>query len=421
MRTGVCYYQLRNYGKCFQLMREVVDKFPASPYVNDAYYYIGLGHFQLGHYSRAITALENVGTGLSGEKTTTEKLEAGKRLFVRIDDADLAILDMQRPVEVQCETTSGDREVIKCYLVARNTRLAIGSIPTRLGKPVPGNGQLEVKGDDKVTITYIDEHTADKVLNRKVIRTIPVVGTATVRITDGAFNDSLMGVVLGKDVNLQVTDADRDLTDEADTVKATVFVYRPKSDEELQAEVLQARQQAAGTTAGQRPVAASAPATADSGDGHKPEALRETDRREVVLTEVRLPGRVDAGRPRGAQAETAPKPGQQSQPGQQNQPGPAATTPQPPPDESVHSGVFRVSIPLEKAEKVIPGDSKLQALPGDLLRVVYLDERHRGEGTRQVVAQARCLEGNIGAVRVSQAMISDQELRIQTQLKTARR
>ncbi len=65
------------------------------------------------------------------------------------------------------------------------------------------------------------------------------------------------------------------------------------------------------------------------------------------------------------------------------------------------------------------GDDKLQALPGDVIRVVYVDQRHRGEGPREVTAQARCLEGNIGAVRVSHANISDQELRIQTQLKTA--
>ena len=32
-------------------------------------------------------------------------------------------------------------------------RIVLGSIPTRLGKPVPGNGTLEVKGDDKVKVS----------------------------------------------------------------------------------------------------------------------------------------------------------------------------------------------------------------------------------------------------------------------------
>ena len=61
----------------------------------------------------------------------------------------------------------------------------------------------------------------------------------------------------------------------------------------------------------------------------------------------------------------------------------------------------------------------LQALPSDLVRVVYTDVKHRGPGVREVRAQARCLEGNIGGVRVTRAVITDAELRVQTQLKTA--
>jgi TolA-binding protein len=65
LNLGVCFYEARNYGKCFTVMRDVIEKFPVSSQVNQAYYYIGLGHFQLGHYSRAIDALEKVGTTLS--------------------------------------------------------------------------------------------------------------------------------------------------------------------------------------------------------------------------------------------------------------------------------------------------------------------------------------------------------------------
>jgi len=454
MRAGASYYHLRNYGKCFQVMRDVIDKFPGSPVVNDAYYYIGLGHFQLGHYSRAIAALENVGTAMTGEKGKVEKLETGKRLFVRIEDADLAILDPQQPIEVQCEASSGDRETAKCFLIARNTRLAIGSIPTRLGKPVPGNGQLEIKGDDKVKITYVDQHTAEKETNRKVERIVEPVGTASVRITDGAFSESLMGVVLGKELNLQVTDGDRDLTDRADTVKAAVFVYRSKTQEEMEDEAVQAKAEEAKTPAPKPAPAADAEAPEKE---EKSDALKEVDRREIVLTEARLPRKVEKGledvKPavpgkkdtseKGTKAAGEAKekagaltPGPSPEAGEGRKP---AATPSPAPEAreeskpalatgssgdtgegtEIHSGVFRVSIPLEKAEKVVPGDEKLQAMPGDQIRVVYLDERHRDEGTREVTAQAQCLEGNIGAVRVSHAVISDQELRIQTQLKTA--
>ena len=78
MQTGACYYHLRNHGKCFQVMRDMIDKFPASPFVNDAYYYIGLGHFQLGHYSRAIAALENVGTADHGREGQGRETRGGQ-------------------------------------------------------------------------------------------------------------------------------------------------------------------------------------------------------------------------------------------------------------------------------------------------------------------------------------------------------
>lgn len=465
MQTGACYYHLRNHGKCFQVMRDVIDQFPASPFVNDAYYYIGLGHFQLGHYSRAIAALENVGTAVTAEQGKGEKLEAGKRLFVRIEDADLGILDPQQAIEVQCEAASGDREVVKAFLIARNTRLAIGSIPTRLDKPVPGNGQLEIKGDDTIKLVYTDQHTAEKEMNRKVERTVEVVGTATVRITDGAFSESLLGAVLGKELNLQVTDGDRDLTDGADTVKATIYVYRPKTEEELEAESLQASAAAAAAPAAGAPAPKpkAAAGTAEAADKEqKPAALKEVDRREIVLTEVRLPRKaerpLDDVKPAAPPKENAASPEKEPQaPGEAKEktppgkaeaektpaapspapkpdtadavadakpapvPNPAATPepPKEPQDDTIHSGFFRVSLPLEKAEQAVGGDDKLQALPGDVIRVVYLDQRHRGDGTREVTAQARCLEGNIGAVRVSHAIITDQELRIQTELKTA--
>ena len=82
LSVGICHYHGRLYGKCFQVMRGVIEEFPVSSQVNQAYYYIGLGHFQQGHYSRAIAALEKVGTTLTDEDSNNGKLEAGKRFFI---------------------------------------------------------------------------------------------------------------------------------------------------------------------------------------------------------------------------------------------------------------------------------------------------------------------------------------------------
>ena len=43
--------------------------------------------------------------------------------------------------------------------------------------------------------------------------------------------------VLGKSVNVRITDADKDLTDAADKLTAVVEVYRPKTDSEIELEL----------------------------------------------------------------------------------------------------------------------------------------------------------------------------------------
>jgi TolA-binding protein len=415
LKAGVCFYHARNFGKSFQIMREVVEKYPVSPQVNEAYYYIGLGHFQLGHYSRAITALEKVGTTLSGENGKTEKLEAGKRFFIKIEDADLAVLDPSQTVKVLCKTAGGDEELVDAYPVGRNVRLVLGSIPSKLGRPQPKNGTLEVRGGDKILVTYTDEHTAEKKLKVPVTREVLVVGTAMTAITDGAFSETVNGVVLGKSVNVRITDADKDLTDAADKLTALVEVYRPKTDSEIELE-LAAKVKEAGA-----PAAAPATDPAKKPVATLPAAEAEidkwklVDKVEIVLNESKLAAsvstRAKVNKP-GTKPDAA---GNEKAPSSVNIP----TGDEPADDGTLHTGVFQATISLQKAEQPVAGDAILQAIPGDQVRVTYLDEVHSRDGVRQVTAVARCLEGNIGGVRVTKAEISDQELRIQTQLKTA--
>ncbi|NNE01184.1 MAG: tetratricopeptide repeat protein [Pirellulaceae bacterium] len=392
LKMGVCFYHARNYGKCFQLMRGVIEEFPTSPEVNQAYYYIGLGHFQLAHYSRAIEALERVGTTLSSDKADGNKLEAGKRFFVKIEDADLAVLDPDQGIEVRCESSGGDAETVVCYSVGRNVRLALGSIGSRLGMPKPDNGTLEVKGGDEVRVTYVDQHTAEKRLNVPIVMTVRVVGDGVIAITDGAFEETLKGVVLGKNINLRVADPDRDVSDQTDQLKAIVEIHRLKTEDEIEEELL-----SAGT----------GEVTEDGGDAPEVERYKRIDRIEVTLSEAAL---TDEQRGEVASIDD------DTDFADLDDPADSIANEL---DESVHSGVFHGSVPLIKTLQVIEGDDLLQAIPGDQVRLVYLDQSHSGEGTQELIARAKCLEGNIGGVRVTRAEISDQELRIQTQLKTA--
>ncbi|HTN75329.1 MAG TPA: tetratricopeptide repeat protein [Pirellulaceae bacterium] len=387
LRLGVCYYHQRNFGKCFQLMRDVIERFPVSPQVNEAYYYIGLGHYQLGHYSRAISALDKVGTALSGEVDKSEKLEAGKRFFLRIEDADLAVLDPGQSLEVECITAAGDKEKVAAYPVGRNVRLVLGSIPTKLGKPVPGNGILEVHGGDSVLVKYIDSHTADRKLNVPVERKVAVVGNAAVAVTDGAYAETLRGVVLDKPINVRIIDADRDSSDNADKLQAIAEVYRPKTDEELEAEANDLATKA--KTADGKPVDATSLPPEDA----PIDRFKLVDRVTITLTEAAVSD------PNATPADATGTPTVE--------------------DKSLHTGVFRATVPLIKTDVVKADDDTLQAISGDIVRLTYVDEMHTREGVKTVKAEVRTLEGNIGGVRVTKAVISDEELRIQTQLKTS--
>jgi len=443
LKIGVCFYQARNFGKCFGVMRDVIEHFPVSKQVNQAYYYIGLGHFQLGHYSRAIAALEKVGTNMSGEDDQVSKVEAGKRFFVRIDDADLAALEPGKPVKVTVTVTSGDSETVECFTVGRNVRIALGSIPTRLGRPQKGNGRLEVKGDDTVTVTYTDSHTADKKTDQPVLNTVTVVGDGVAAITDGAFEETLQGAVLGKAINLQISDPDRDLTDGADSIVAVVEVYRRKTDEEIEAELLKKATDADSEVTKARKNATSKNAAdvgdTDAEDEDEIDRYKKIDEVKVTLVEARIKRRVKAldGKLPDVQkagddpavkpaenpaAKPAEKPAADKKDaakkdaGKKDVPKPA---PEPLVDNSIHTGVFRATVTLAKVEETVAGDAILQAMPGDKVRLVYLDERNSSDGVYQVQSEARCIEGNLGGVRVTRAVISDLELRLQTELKTA--
>ncbi len=439
LNVGVCHYWSRLYGKCFQVMRDVIEEFPVSPQVNQAYYYIGLGHFQQGHYSRAIEALEKVGTTLTDEDSNNEKLEAGKRFFVKVEDADLAVLDAEDSVDVICKSSGGDEEVVACFPIGRNVRIVLGSLPTGLGVPKAGNGILEVKGGDTVQVLYKDSHTKDKQVDVEVISEVIVVGDGVVQFKDGAFHESLNGVVLGKTANIEIVDADRDVTENADSIQATISIYRRKTDEEIeteQAELIakQGVPEEGADTPDNSPLD-DIPLFDDEEQKVDPFKLIETlqitlaeakvkqQRKQILLT----PEEEDA-----LQQESE-EPASESQPNSETEPAEAANVETPAPEQpaqeneevqeapestAVHSGVFRATVAVVRSEEVA-ADGQLQALPGDQIRITYEDQLHTGEGIAVLTSKGRCLEGNIGGVRVTRALITDEELRVQTQLKTA--
>jgi tetratricopeptide (TPR) repeat protein len=84
--------------------------------------------------------------------------------------------------------------------------------------------------------------------------------------------------------------------------------------------------------------------------------------------------------------------------------------------ESSESGIFRLALPLQAGSGV---PKALHAEPGQIIRLVYLDKRHLGDGPHTRTAQAKVIEGNLGEMRVTRTEIPDQTLQLKTQLRTA--
>ncbi len=456
LKQGVCFFEARLYGKCFKTLRKVIEEFPTSEEVNRAYYYIGLGHFRQGHYSRAIESLEKVGTAFSEKDKGMEKVEAGKRLFVKIEDADLAILAQDEMVKVLCVTTRGDEETLVCQAVGRNSRIVLGSLPTRLGKVAKGNGALEVGGGDVVEVSYLDEHTASKEFDKKRLKRVQVVGQGKVAIMDGSYRDTLRGVVLGKIVNLQVNDPDGDVSDEPDSITASIEVRRRKTGDEIDEEL--AELVASGAI--EEPEDGADPldfSSLDGEEGPKIDKFKTVDVVSVKLEETPPPARAafedieeegeaedaslegegdasepeastdtdsetpstpkgaDPARPKSADAASAESGEDQAFEVEGGEEGLSLELVD---DGTIHTGLFRGLVAIENAEEV-KKDDKLQALPGDLVRIVYHDKLNVTKDERQVTASAKCIEGNVGGVRVTKTRIDDEELRLRTELKTA--
>ena len=83
--------------------------------------------------------------------------------------------------------------------------------------------------------------------------------------------------------------------------------------------------------------------------------------------------------------------------------------------EQEQKGTFRLAIPLRlgTAEGVLTGE------PGQTVRLVYRDDLNLSDGALLRTAETRIIEGNLGEVRVTRTEISDEELRLKTQLQTA--
>ena len=241
--TGKAHFDSGAYARAFTALREVTAGFPGTQWCNDSYYYIGMAHFRLKHYKRAIEAFQMVGTSISEKDSAAERIEGGRRLYIKLLDNDLLKSLGYDSVKVSVRANSGDREQVELTSVGLKGRLFVGNIPCELGKGVTGDGRLQTWGHDYVSIEYSDKQAAGMKSNIVRLHRIEVCGTAKLAFVDGALRKQIKGVVLDNVANVRLTDADRDTSAAADRVSVILRVKEmmekatgPKSISEIEKE-----------------------------------------------------------------------------------------------------------------------------------------------------------------------------------------
>ena len=232
--TGVAHFQVRQYGAAFPILRKITTQYPNSVWANQSYYYIGMCHFAQGNWNKTIEALNLVGTFVDPDSPTVQLVEAGRRFYVKVSDADLPVLvNLGKQVVVNVETKKGDRERIECIPLASDADVFIGSLPTEVGVPKPENGVIEVIGGDSITCRYVDENAKDGQSNVTRESVVKVVSTAALSFTLGDGETPAGAAFLDQPLFIQLADADLDVSDGADGAEVKI-ISRYKLAEEAQ-------------------------------------------------------------------------------------------------------------------------------------------------------------------------------------------
>lgn len=226
-QTGVCYFNLKKYDAAFPSLRKITSAYPNTVWANQSYYYIGMAHFDQGNWAQAIEDLSLVGTFVDGAGVESEFVEAGRRLYVKVEDSDLPIaLRISKRGSgidrIEIATGSGDKESLVFVPLAEKRGVYLGSIGTEVGSPKPGDGVLQVIGGDTVTTRYIDQSTKDGAANVLRERKVKVASTAALTFTRGTFEGLAAAGFIGQPAFIQVLDADEDTSDKADNVQLSV-------------------------------------------------------------------------------------------------------------------------------------------------------------------------------------------------------
>lgn len=226
-QAGFSQYQAGQYGAAFPLFRQLTEAAGKSKWANMAYFYIGMSHYNLKNWNKAIDSLSLVGTEVEDAGEDLGRIEIGQRFYAKVTDADIPVLrKIGQPIKAQVKVSSGDAEVLEGVPVAGRNEEVLTSAPTAIGQPKPGDGVIQMVGGDTLTVTYLDDSTLDGRKGVSRSGKVRAVSTGNVGFYLGDFSTPAYIAFPGQPQALMLRDADLDTSPAAQSVQVTVKSYQ---------------------------------------------------------------------------------------------------------------------------------------------------------------------------------------------------
>jgi TolA-binding protein len=223
-QSGLTQYTAGQYAAAFPMFRRLTEVAGKTTWANQAYFYIGMSHYHMGNWNKAIDSLSLVGTEVADTAADDlGRIEIGQRFYAKIVDADVPVMrKLDQPVQASVKVSSGDTEIITGVPVPGKSDEMLASAPTALGTPKPNDGVLQMVGGDTLEVTYLDDSTLDG--QKGVPRTgkVRAVSTGTVGFYLGDNSTPAYIAYPGQPQVVMLRDADLDTSPGAESITLTV-------------------------------------------------------------------------------------------------------------------------------------------------------------------------------------------------------
>jgi TolA-binding protein len=223
-QAGLTQYTAGQYAAAFPMFRRLTEVAGKTSWANQAYFYIGMSHYHMGNWNKAIDSLSLVGTEVADNAADDLGcIEIGQRFYAKIVDADVPVMrKLNQAIQATVKVSSGDTEVITGAPVPGKDNEMLASIPTALGIAKANDGILQIIGGDTLEVTYLDDSTHDG--KKGIPRTgkVRAVSTGTVGFYLGDLSTPAYIAYPGQPQIVMLRDADLDTSPAAETITLTV-------------------------------------------------------------------------------------------------------------------------------------------------------------------------------------------------------